>query len=292
MATWDAWIGRTQEQSDILTPGLLARFRATLDSETTNRSESAGDIAPQGIHWCLCLPDAATGTLGPDGHPARGGFMPPVPLPRRMWSASDVTFLAPIPLGAAITRRSVITDIAEKSGASGALVFVTIAHETWADGTLSIDERQTVVYRDAPLNPAAAIAPPAIAAPDINDWPVRRIITPDEPLLFRYSALTFNSHRIHYDHPYATGVEGYSGLVVHGPLIATLLLDLAAREFGPNGLRKFTMRAVSPAFAGNPLHLVMRSGDKDGGRIGDKMLHLAAINQTGHPVMTATAERA
>jgi 3-methylfumaryl-CoA hydratase len=251
MSHWDAWIGRTQEQSDILTPGLLQRFRAAIDSDVT------GEIAPQGIHWCLCLPEAATAELGEDGHPTRGGFMPPIPLPRRMWAASDVIFHAPLIAGVEVKRRSTIAEITEKQGSSGPLVFVTLDHKTWVDSALAISERQSVVYREAPV--VAAPTSPGDHIADLSGWPIHRSITPPEPLLFRYSAVTFNSHRIHYDQPYATGVEGYRGLVVHGPLIATLLLDLAAREFGPNTLKKFTMRAQSPAFCGELLHLVCKN---------------------------------
>jgi 3-methylfumaryl-CoA hydratase len=274
MSSWEAWIGRTQEQSDVLTRGLLQRFRATIDSGMT------GDIAPQGIHWCLCLPEAATSELGDDGHPKRGGFMPPIPLPRRMWAASDVTFHAPLRAGIETVRRSTITEIAEKHGSSGPLVFVTIEHKTRADGALAVSERQSVVYREA----AAAVAPTAHSddAANLSNWPIHRQIIPSEPLLFRYSALTFNSHRIHYDQSYATGTEGYRGLVVHGPLIATLLLDLAARELGANTLKRFSMRAQTPAFADEPLHLV--------GKAKDDIVSLMALGSNGQTIISAQAD--
>ena len=274
MGRWDAWIGRTQDQSDVLTPGLLQRFRTTIDSDMT------GDIAPQGIHWCLCLPDAATTELGEDGHPKRGGFMPPISLPRRMWAASDITFHAPLRSGVEIVRRSTIAEIAEKQGNSGPLVFVTVEHETMADGALAVSERQSLVYREA----ATAVAPTAQSdnTADLSNWPIRSHIIPSEQLLFRYSALTFNTHRIHYDHPYATGTEGYRGLVVHGPLIATLLLDLAAREFGANMLKRFIMRARSPAFGGEPLYLASK--------IDESNLSLIAFGSTGQTIISAQAE--
>jgi 3-methylfumaryl-CoA hydratase len=274
MGDWDAWIGRTQEQSDVLTPGLLQRFRATIDSDTT------GDIAPQGIHWCLCLPDAATAELGEDGHPKRGGFMPPISLPRRLWAASDITFHAPLRSGVEIVRRSTIVEISEKQGNSGPLVFVTIDHETIADGALAVSERQSVVYREATTTTAPTIRGDDTA--DLSNWPIHRHIIPSEPLLFRYSALTFNSHRIHYDHPYATGAEGYPGLVVHGPLIATLLLDLAAREFGANMLKRFSMRAQAPTFAGELLHLVSKRDDG--------IVSLMAFGNNGQTIISAKAE--
>ncbi|MGV1683908.1 FAS1-like dehydratase domain-containing protein [Sphingopyxis sp. NJF-3] len=280
MSGWDTWIGRTAEQQDLLTPGALARFRATIDSAET------GAVAAQAIHWCLCLPDAPTATLGADGHPLRAdaedSFMPPIPLPRRMWAASDVRFLAPIRAGALVTRRSTIAAIREKTGSSGQLVFVEVDHDTHADDVLAVHERQTIVFREAATAAAPPSPPaPATGAPDLSDWSWRRTLVPSEAMLFRYSALTFNSHRIHYDRPYATEAEAYRGLVVHGPLTATLLLDLAQRELGANALASFTMRAQAPAFAGEPLHLV--------GRVAESGWEMAAIGPDGRTIMAASA---
>jgi 3-methylfumaryl-CoA hydratase len=260
MGAWDHWIGRNVTQRDRLTPGLLNRFRATLDSGET------GDIAPQAVHWVLCTPEAPTAQLGPDGHPLRGdspdSFMPPIPLPRRMWASSKVEFIAPIRVDAEIERTSTIASISEKDGSTGKLVFVGVAHETRANGVLAVGETQTLVYREATSTIAQSspvpAAVPAHAPPDFGLWGFHRSLTPDETLLFRFSAITFNTHRIHYDMPYATGEEGYRGLVVHGPLLASLLLDLAAQKFGSNALKSFEFRAQSPAFAGEPLHLVGR----------------------------------
>ncbi len=280
MTAWDAWIGRSIEQHDRLTPAALARFRATIDSD------AAGEAANQAIHWCLCLPDAPTSALGPDGHPLRqddpGSFMPPIALPRRMWAASDVRFLAPISAGAVIARTSTIAAITEKTGGTGQLVFVEVEHETRAGDVVAVHERQTIVFR-APA-PAAAPAPaPAPAGePDLSDWTWRRDVVPTEAMLFRYSALTFNSHRIHYDLPYARNEEGYPGLVVHGPLTATLLLDLAQRKLGANALAAFTMRAQAPAFAGETIHLV--------GRARDEAWEMAAIGPDGRTIMAAKAK--
>ncbi|MBX9858101.1 MAG: MaoC family dehydratase N-terminal domain-containing protein [Sphingomonas sp.] len=273
MGAWDAWIGGEETRADQLTPALLARFRATIDSEAT------GDTAPQGIHFCLCTPDTATGYLDADGHPRRGGLLPPVPLPRRMWASSKIDFLSPIPAGAAITRQSTVADIQEKTGTAGALVFVTIEHLTHAEGVAAVREEQTIVYRAASTD---APAPrPADQPVDLSDWPWRRPLTPGPTLLFRYSALTFNSHRIHYDLPYAVEEECYRGLVVHGPLTATLLLDLVAREIGHNRLRHFAFRGAAPAFAGEPLHLVGR-------QTGDAIT-LSALGGDGRTIMTADA---
>ncbi|MGC1468674.1 MAG: MaoC family dehydratase N-terminal domain-containing protein [Sphingorhabdus sp.] len=275
MGAWDAWIGRQLVQSDRLTPALLQRFRATIDSA------EGGDVAPQAIHWVLCTPEATTAQLGLDGHPQRSdspdSFFPPVPHPRRMWASSKVEFVAPIQVNAEIERVSTIASINEKSGSTGSLVFVEVAHETNADGVLAIKERQTLVYREA--NTAKPTPAPEPVTIDLSEWDFHRTLVPNEALLFRFSAITFNTHRIHYDAPYAINEEGYRGLVVHGPLTSSLLLDLAAREFGPNAVKQFAFRAQSPAFAGEPLHLVGR-------REGDA-LTLAALNPAGQTVVTA-----
>jgi 3-methylfumaryl-CoA hydratase len=271
MSDWQAWVGKEQVQTDTLTPALLDRFRATIDSD------AKGDIAPQGIHFALCLPDAATATLGPDGHPPRGGFLPPVELPRRMWASSSIEFAAPIHSGAAIRRVSRIAAIRAKSGSTGALVFVDVEHRSFADDVLAVTETQCLVYRGdgAPATPAPG---PDVDAPD---WPWQCSLVPQPPLLFRFSALTFNSHRIHYDLPYARDAEGYRGLVVHGPLMATLLLDMCARQLGPNALSRLAFRGVSPAYAGEALHLRGRADGND--------LTLAAFGSDGRDVMTAKA---
>ncbi len=276
MSEWREWIGRTHSQSDTLTPATLARFRATLDCAETD------DVAPQGIHWCLCTPEASTAALGKDGHPRRDGadsFLPSIPLPRRMWASSACSFYAPIKCGAHVSRTSTITDIAQKSGSTGALIFVQLDHTVTADGALAVEERQTLVYREAGAQSAPSASSAKAPAFDLSAWSHHRSLSPSSPLLFRYSALTFNSHRIHYDAPYARDVEGYAGLVVHGPLTATLLLDLAARECGSNQLRSFSFRGVSPGFADEPLHLVAR-------RTGD-MLTLAALASDGRMIMQA-----
>ena len=276
MGAGDAWIGRQETRDDVVTPGLRARFAATLDRPVT-------PSLPQGLHWALCLPDAPTSALGQDGHPVRedspSSFLPPIPLPRRMWASSAVQFLAPLDIGDAVTRRSTITAISEKTGSTGPLVFVDVTHQIIVAGRSRIEERQSLVYR------AASTAPPtprpADQPPDLSGWDWHRTLTPAEALLFRYSALTFNSHRIHYDRPYAEHVEHYRGLVVHGPLMATLLLDLAARELGDNRLTHFAFRGQSPAFAGEPLHLVGKQ-DQD-------KLSLAALGGDGRTVMSAEA---
>jgi 3-methylfumaryl-CoA hydratase len=259
----------------------VRRWLATLD-----RDAPGDGTVPQGYHWCLALPDAPTAGLGEDGHPLRdaspASFLPPVPHPRRMWASSKVEFVAPLRFGAEIARRSQVASIAAKTGASGPLVFVEIAHETLSDGELAVREVQSLVYRD-PAPAGVPLAPPAPGSDvfDPTGWDAHRALSPGEALLFRFSALTFNSHRIHYDAPYAMKVEGYRGLVVHGPLTATLLLDLARRERGDNNLRSFAFRGISPAIAGETLHLVMRGKDTS--------VELAAFSSDGREVMRASA---
>lgn len=264
------WIGREQRQNDVLTPALLSRFCATIDIA------NGGGAAPQAIHWCLCLPETPTAALGIDGHPLRGGFLPPIEKPRRMWAASKVQFHAPIEVGATIERQSVIASVEQKQGNSGSLVFLTIEHKVISDSLLAVSEVQTLVYRDAP---SEALATPPNEGADLRDWTWQRSINPSESLLFRFSALTFNTHRIHYDAPYAKLIEGYPALVVHGPLTATLLLDLAARNLGPNKLTSFEFRGMAPAFVGDTLHLV---GRQEGAQV-----ELSALGGDGRVVMAA-----
>ena len=281
MSDWQDWIGRIETRRDRIDEAAAARWLATLD-----RTAPADGSVPQAYHWCLCLPDAPSAILGTDGHPLRDdsddSFLPPIPLPRRMWAASKVEFLAPLRPGQSVIRTSRVAAITEKQGGTGKLVFAEVAHETHGDGTLAVRETQSIVFRE----PAPAGAPPAPPRPgddsfDPSGWNAHSMLVPSEALLFRYSALTFNSHRIHYDLPYATQEEGYRGLVVHGPLTATLLLDLAQREYGDNSLRSFTFRGLSPAIGGETLHLVLRHADAE--------LELGAFAPDGRQVMQASA---
>ncbi len=281
MSEWDSWIGREELRSDRVDSGHATRWLATLD-----RDAASGNAVPQGFHFCLCLPDAPTAKLGTDGHPLRDdspdSFLPPVPLPRRMWASSKIEFLQPLHLGEAVERRSRVQSVTAKQGGSGSLVFVDVAHETSGESGLAVREVQSLVYREAP--PAGS--PPAPPAPgegkfDPAGWDAHRALVPTEPLLFRYSALTFNSHRIHYDLAYAMGEEGYRGLIVHGPLTATLLLDLARRQLGDNALKTFAFRGLTPGVCGEELHLVMRGAGE--------AVELAAFASDGRQVMSATA---
>jgi len=244
------WIGKQDCGSDVITAELLKRFRATLSGYTQVTTQ-----IPLGIHWCLAQPAVTHGDLGVDGHPAKGGFLPPVPLPRRMWASSRLQFHKSPSVGSALDRTSTIADVVLKhSISSGPLVFVHIDHEYVQSEEILIQERQTIVYRQA-----SAFKQPEAQQP--NDSPRSLTILPDATLLFRYSAITFNGHRIHYDYNYTTNEEGYPGLVVHGPLMATLLMNLAQANRPISPMRKFEFRGVAPAFADNPLQLAITDDD-------------------------------
>lgn len=245
------WIGRTERRDDVVAPDRAVAMAATLDWAA---APGPGDALPPGWHWMFFNPAARWSELGPDGHPARGGFLPPVALPRRMWAGGRIAFHRPLRVGEAIRRDSEIANVEAKRGRTGDLVFVLVRHRISGPGGLAIEEEHDIVYRAAAMPGAAAPAPET--APGDGVW--RREIRPDPVLLFRYSALTFNGHRIHYDQPYVTKVEGYPGLIVHGPLIATLLLQLLAEHAGGRGLGRFSFRAKSPLFDTAPFLLAGR----------------------------------
>ncbi|MCA0050247.1 MaoC family dehydratase N-terminal domain-containing protein [Mesorhizobium sp. B283B1A] len=269
------WLGRTHEVEDVVTSRLLASFGATLGDYAAPTAEGA---VPPGLHWCL-TPDIAHGReLGPDGHRTRGGFLPPVPLPRRMWAASDVRFMAPIRSGDRIRRCSTLTGIDEKQGRTGPLTFVRVRHDIANDAGPVIEEDQTLVYRAAEAS-AVTPAPPASPTPAA---PHELWIDVDPVLLFRYSALTFNGHRIHYDAPYATTVEHYPGLVIHGPLQATLLLNFAAAIVGA-APRRFSFRGVHPATGPQRLLLSATPPRQDG-------MALEVRSADGHVTVKAMAQ--
>ena len=251
------WIGRREETVDVLLPLHVAGLEAVLDRDAT--LPCLGAAAPPGAHWIIRTPWQRPSELGADGHAARGGFMPPVPLPRRMWAGSELHLIEPLRVGEEIRRRSEIADVAIKEGRGGRLVFVKVRHEFHGASGLAQVELQDVVYREA-ADPAR---PPRAPEPAPPDGPWRRTIMPDAVMLFRYSVLTFNAHRIHYDHPFVTKLEGYPGLLVHGPLLATLLLDLVRREAPERALERFTFRALAPVFDTAPFHL-SGAPDRDG----------------------------
>jgi 3-methylfumaryl-CoA hydratase len=239
------WIGRREVLDDRLGLFPPAALSATLDRDDPPPAE--GDPLPPLWHWLYFLPRARQSEIGPDGHPKRGGFLPPVDLPRRMWAGGRLSFHAPLRLGEPVRRVSTIADVSAKSGRSGTLVFVLVRHEITGPAGLAITEEHDIVYRDAPSPGEAPPAPKP--APADSTW--HRAITPDDVLLFRYSALTFNGHRIHYDRRYVTTEEGYPGLIVHGPLLATLLVDLFRRN-DTRPVKSFSFRALSPVFDTTP----------------------------------------
>jgi len=271
------WIGRTEQRDDTVTAAPLAGLIATLD-RSGDPAPIDGSVLPPLAHWLYFLPQALQREIGADGHPKRGGFLPPVPLPRRMWAGGRLAFAHAIRVGEPVTRRSTITSVDAKQGRSGALVFVTVRHEIVNAQGVAVREEHDIVYRDAPAPGAAAPVPPP--APINEDF--SRAITPDPVLLFRYSALTFNGHRIHYDRSYATEVEGYPGLIVHGPLIATLLADLLRRELPDAVLTQFDFKAASPLFDIHPFTLCGKR-EADGG------IALWARNHLGQLAMSARA---
>jgi 3-methylfumaryl-CoA hydratase len=244
------WLGRSETAYDRARVAPALGLAATLDrADLLVRLPTRDAFLPPTWHWLYFLPTALQSALGRDGHPTRGGFLPPVTLPRRMWAGSRLTFPAPIAFDARLERQSTIAAIEAKSGRSGALVLVTVRHEIRADGVLAVTDEHDIVYRDAP-KPGASTAPAAPGPEHTAQF--RRTVVPDAVLLFRYSALTFNGHRIHYDRSYVTEVEGYPGLVVHGPLQATLLLDLVDRHLPGARIASFTFRARSPLFDAAP----------------------------------------
>jgi 3-methylfumaryl-CoA hydratase len=270
------WIGRSEEKTDVVTAHLVRGLRATLFQEIGD--PKAGDAAPFTAHWCLAQPVYPMSKLGPDGHPNRGGFLPPVPLPRRMWAGGELEFIEPLRVGDEMTRSSRISDVTLKTGSTGALCFVSVQHEISSPRGAAIRERQDIVYRDvapAGQNAAAKLAPAPPAAKH------REVHMADEVLLFRYSALTFNGHRIHYDRDYVTRVEGYPGLIFHGPMQAAFLVELAARLHGGTAPKKFVYRGVQPLFA--PSEFSVNASDSAGG------VELWTANSDGAPTMKGTA---
>lgn len=273
------WIDRMEERQDFSAPAPAQALGALLDHEPVEAKP--GDIVRPGGHWLYFLPTPRQSEIGDDGHPRRGGFLPPIPLPRRMWAGSRVKFIRPVVVGQPIAKTSRIRDVSVKEGKSGTLVFVKVQHEIRDDRGVLVEEEQDIVYRDAPK----AGAPVALGAvsreAETPDW--SRDIVPTEVLLFRYSALTLNGHRIHYDRPYATQAEGYPGLVVHGPLIATLLLDLVLRNRPDATLSEFAFKAVSPLFDLASFKVCGRALE------GGKQLRLWAQDADGRLAMEASA---
>lgn len=233
-----AWIGRVRQREDVIDPAQAARVAVTLD----RTAPGSGDSLPPLWHWAFFQQLAPTVELGSDGHAARGEFLPPIDLPNRMWAGSRLTFHRPLVVGQSAVCTSTIDNVAAKRGRSGALVFVTLRHDYEVGGALAIREEQDVVYREPNRG-----AGPTAEAPPPAQW--SQPVEPTPALLFRYSAVTFNGHRIHYDYPYVTEVEGYPGLIVHGPLLATLMCGAFLDHRPAVRLRRFSFRGQRPLFA-------------------------------------------
>ena len=275
------WQGKSDTLSDSFTPVLVAALSATLDRD--DPAPAMGTVVPPLWHWLYFLPHARASEIGPDGHPKRGGFLPPVPLPRRMWAGGRLRWepANPLCVGQQVQRRSTIQSVKHKAGRSGELLFVLVEHQYHNARGLALTEEHDIVYRSAaqPGDPAPQPTTPPLAGQAA--W--SRSVTADAVLLFRYSALTFNGHRIHYDRPYVTGVEGYPGLIVHGPLIATLLLDLLRRQLPDAQVAAFDFRAVRPTFDTHPFS-VHGKPSADG-----KTIELWAQDHEGWLTMQGTA---
>jgi 3-methylfumaryl-CoA hydratase len=270
------WVGRTAEATDIVTAQLAKGLRATLFQEIGE--PKMGDAAPFTVHWCLGQPVYPMSELGPDGHPTRGGFLPPVPLPRRMWAGGELQFLDPLRVGDEAKRSSRISDVTLKTGSTGTLCFVSVEHVVTTPRGPAIRERQDIVYRDVSTTQPAV---PAKASPPPPASKHRETHISDPVLLFRYSALTFNGHRIHYDRDYVTKVEGYPGLIFHGPLQAALIVEFAAKLHGGQPPKTFSYRGVQPLFEGSEFSV--NANDTAGG------LELWTANAEGQPTMKGTA---
>ena len=269
----ETWIGRSETRSDVLSPQPARFMQATLDR---NASLTDGSALPPLWHWLYFLDAKPASALGRDAHPKKGGFLPPVPLPRRMWAGGRFEFVQPLILGLSATKISTIIDVQEKTGRSGPLCFVTVRHELFQHGTCVLTEEHDIVYRD---DPKAGTAPPREQIAPQSPQNTTQI-TPTEVMLFRYSALTFNGHRIHYDADYARQVEGYDGLVFHGPLTATLLADMAS-DASKATMTSFEFRAISPLAGMAPF--TINSRDENGG------CSLWARRNDGALAMTARA---
>ncbi|QVQ24657.1 FAS1-like dehydratase domain-containing protein [Achromobacter deleyi] len=242
-----AWIGSGERKADAMDPGHAARIAATLGGHVPVQ----GDALPPLWQWAFFISTVGMDGLGTDGHPSRGGFLPPAQDRNRMWAGGRVEFRQPLKVGVPAERVSTVADVKEKSGRTGSLLFVTVRHEYHQAGEVAILEEQDIVYRQ-PSPPKLTGSEPAPQA----QW--RDTVDPTPVLLFRYSAVTFNGHRIHYDHPYVTGVEGYPGLVVHGPLIATEMVAAFVRAHPKARLTHLSYRGLRPLISPAPFQVAGR----------------------------------
>ena len=269
------WVGQGETVRDVITAGQAQRLAATLGLQDLALEND--DALPHFWHWIYFLPATPAADLAADGLPGPDDFMPPVALPRRMFAGGRIEAIKPIRLGETVERQSTVKDITVKSGRSGHLCFVVVRHEFLVDGELRTAEEHDAVYREE-ADPDAPVSQPPLA-PTAADW--SQTIEPDPVMLFRYSALTFNGHRIHYDRRYCLEEEGYEGLVVHGPLTGTWLLDQLRQRLPNAVMEKFSFRAVSPLFDTHPLTV--------SGRVQGNQVELWAANHLGQLAMQGTA---
>lgn len=279
-SSFEDWIGRQDSVTDTISPGPAARLSALLDHRQS--LAVVGDALPPCWHWLYFLDPVPGSELGEDGHRKRGGFLPPVTLPRRMWAGSRIRFHSPMRIGDEVRRDSSIASIVPKRGSSGELVFVQIDHHFFRGEELLLEERQDIVYREGGRSEKRGKHEGAEKKLESESGTWYREVVPDQTLLFRYSALTFNSHRIHYDRDYAMGEEGYPELVVQGPLTATLLLDLLYRQMPEAELVSFVFRGERPLYEGRALGLH--------GTCQEGCVNLCAVNEEGVPGMLAEAK--
>ncbi|MCO5397841.1 FAS1-like dehydratase domain-containing protein [Ralstonia soli] len=272
------WVGRTETLEDEITAFPMRALGATLDISMWPVEK--GSVLPPLWHWLYFHQPAARSQLGGDGHPARGGFLPPVPLPRRMWAGGRLQFYQPLWVGEVASKHSRILDVSAKTGRTGSLAFVTVEHKHCSARGLAVTEQQDIVYREE-SQPGAPLPPPVLAPTD-EEW--AQDMVADPVLLFRFSALTFNGHRIHYDQDYSRNVEHYPGLVVHGPMLAMLLLESVRRKFSDCVVLSFEFKGVRPTFVGQRFQVC---GKRDSA--GSKVL-LWVRQEDGALAMTASAE--
>ncbi len=247
MTPFEASIGKTKVHQETIDSRRAEMLAATLGKPTPKN----GEVLPNLWHWAWFNEALPASELGRDGHPKRGGFIPDIPLPRRMWAGGELTFIEPIIVGQQTEKQSTIEAIKSRDGSSGKLCILTIAHTLSQNGTVCLEEKQNLVFRE---DPSPDAAPPQLIMPP-HDAEHSEILTPDPVLMFRYSALTFNGHRIHYDVDYAREVEGYPDLVFHAPLTATYLFQSAANILGDTPARTFSYRATAALFCNATIRL-------------------------------------
>lgn len=272
---WSGWVGRSETCDDLVSADRVAALAATLDLDMAS---GEGDLLPPGWHWIFFNKMVNRREIGLDGHPKRGGFLPPISLPRRMWAGSCITYNGGMIIGEVSKRTSIISKIEAKKGRGGELVFVTVTHTIRCRDRDCVVEEQDIVYREPPAPNAQSVS--LTPGPELAEW--QQEVTPDTVLLFRYSALTYNGHRIHYDLPYARDEEGYPNLVVHGPLTATLLQNFAMACALGRRLKRFEFRGVHPLFVSSPFSL-------EAAKNGDGALKLWARGPQGELAMQASA---